>query len=104
MGREKCRKLWRRGFIYAKAIAALKVKPPKQATRAQLGKLLELALKATRKKIYYAWDDILGAFSIDQAQEKKRLRRLTMNLKNVNLPPPAGVDMKSSALLKVLRR
>ena len=103
LGREKVKKLWRRAFIYAKAIAALKVRPPKQQTRAELGKLLELALKATRKKIYFQWDSILGAFQIDAAAEKKRQRRLTMNLKGVVLKEPTGVDLKSSALLKVLR-
>lgn len=36
LGHARVRKLWRRGFIYAKTIAALRTKPPKQATRVEV--------------------------------------------------------------------
>ena len=103
LGKEKCRKLWRRAFIYAKAIAAMMVKPPKQQTRQELDKLLQVALQATRRKIYYEWDMILGAFQIDAAEEKKRQRRLKMKVKNSKLLAPKGIDIRASSLAYALR-
>jgi hypothetical protein len=103
LGAARCRKLWRKAFMFAKTINALRTKPPKQETREQLDKLLMIAIQATRKKIYYEWDLVLGAFHVDVAAEKKRQRRLRMNLKNINLEPPKGKPAKASAVMALLR-
>ena len=103
LGQVKVKKLWRRALIYAKAVAAMKTKPPKQQTRVELDKLLQIALATTRKKIYYEWDMILGAFHIDAEKEKKRQRRLMMNLGKPNLTAPGGKDIRLSALCYTLR-
>ena len=108
MGFAKCRKLWRKAFLFAKTINALKTKPPKQETKLQLDKLLHIALTATKKKIYYEWDLVLGCFHVDVAKEKKRQRRMKMNLKNkdgsdMDLSAPAGNPMRTSAIMALLR-
>jgi hypothetical protein len=106
LGREAVRKLWRRAFIYARTIAALKTKPPKQETRAQLDKLLHIALQATRKKIYYEWDLVMKCFKLDVVKEKKRQRRLRMGMKQIkdlDLSPPSGDAVKISNVITLLR-
>lgn len=105
LGRARCKKLWRRAIIYAKAIAAMKAKPPKQLTRAELDKLLQVAIRATRKKIYYHWDCILGIFGIDPEFEKRRQRRLKMKrISNTGLPKePKGNEVRASGLAGILR-
>ncbi|GMH53787.1 hypothetical protein TrRE_jg84 [Triparma retinervis] len=105
LGKARCRKLWRKAILYARTIVAMKARPPKQQTRQELDKLLQIAIRATRKKIYYSWDCILGICGIDPTNEKRRQRRLKMkSLSNANLlKEPKGNDVRGTGLAGILR-
>ena len=60
--KKKSKQLWRKAFIYACSIVAIKAKPPKQETRQDLKRLEQTVINVTRRKIFYCWKSILSTF------------------------------------------
>lgn len=56
--KKRNRELWRKAFIYARTVATLSTKPPKQEAKRDLKALEEVAGSNLRRKIYTSWDKI----------------------------------------------
>ena len=58
----KVKRAWRQAFMFAKAMVALKAKPPEQKTKQELHKLKDRANRVALRKLLYGWPTLIVAF------------------------------------------